>query len=86
MTPEYRNLCGPIVRKSRVRLGLSQEQLAAKCQRMGWDISRDIVARIEGQVRWVADYELSLLGHVLGISPTDLIPPFKAALKNASYL
>jgi len=27
--------------------------LAAKCQRIGWDIERDTIAKIEAQNRWV---------------------------------
>ena len=43
----------------RSRRGWSQPVLAAKCQLAGWDVSRDIIARIELRVRWVADFELS---------------------------
>lgn len=32
---------------------------------LGWDISRDIVASIEGRGRVVADFELLILAHVL---------------------
>lgn len=39
----------------------------------GWDISRDIVARIEGQTRWVGDFELVKLADVLGVPATDLL-------------
>lgn len=62
------------MRELRNRLGWSQEQLAAKCQMAGWDISRSIVAAIEGQVRWVGDFELMLLARVFHVSPGDLFP------------
>lgn len=69
-----KNIVGPKVRELRDRLDWSQETLAAKCQMAGWDISRSIVAAIEGQVRWVGDFELVLLAHVLRVSPSDLLP------------
>ena len=69
-----KNIVGPKVRETRDRLGWSQEKLAAKCQMAGWDISRGIVAAIEGRVRWVGDFELVLLAHVLRVPASDLLP------------
>lgn len=67
--PTYpRNIIGPQLRRLRYERGLSQPELAAECQRMGWDISRDIIARIEGQTRWVADFELLLLARAFKVS------------------
>ena len=37
--------------------GWSQEKLATVCQLRSWDISLGVVARIEGGVRWIADFE-----------------------------
>ncbi len=72
--PLPKNLVGPQVSKLRYQRGLSQSGLAAKCQRMGWAISRGIVAGIEGQVRCVTDLELALLARVLGTSLDELLP------------
>ena len=71
------NVCGPQVRRIRTDLGLSQPQFAQKCQLAGWDVSRDIIARIECQTRWVGDFELVNLAAVLGVSVTDLLPEGK---------
>ncbi len=68
-----RNIVGQMVRKRRNQLDLSQGDFAARCQRMGWDISRDIVARIELQIRIVPDFELVKLAEVLGISIEELM-------------
>ena len=69
-----KNLVGPQVSKLRYQHGLSQNELAAKCQRLGWNISRGIVAGIEGQVRCVTDLEFALLARVLGTSLDALLP------------
>lgn len=70
-----RNIVGPQVRRIRYERELSQPDLAAKCQRIGWDISRDIIARIESRVRWVADGELVFLARSLNVPLVELFPP-----------
>ena len=70
----FKNVVGPQVRKLRDQKGWSQAMLAAKCQLSGWDISRSIVAAIEGRIRWVGDFELLMLAKVLHVSPIDLLP------------
>lgn len=72
--PRPKNIVGPHVRRRRDQLGWSQSALAAKCQVAGWDISRGIVAAIEGRVRWVGDFELVMLARVLHVSPMELLP------------
>ena len=52
----------------------SQPELAAKCQLAGWDVSRDIIARIECRTRWVGDFELAILADVLKVEITELLP------------
>jgi transcriptional regulator with XRE-family HTH domain len=69
-----KNVIGPLVNKFRNGLGISQEELAARCQRLGWDIARDTITRIEGGNRLVADYELFLLAAALKIPPALLLP------------
>jgi hypothetical protein len=48
--------------------------LAAKCQALGWDITRDIVATIEGRSRWIGDFELVMLARILAVPIADLLP------------
>lgn len=72
-----KNLVGPQVRRIRVHGALAQSELAARCQRQGWDIDRNTIAKIEGGARWVKDYELFELaralrvpvGRLLGLKP-----------------
>jgi len=60
-----RNVIGPQLRKIRNERQMTQDLLAARLQRAGWDISRSSLAKIEAQLRWVADCELYLLSSVL---------------------
>lgn len=69
-----RNLVGPQVRRARSRLEMTQEDLATKLQLAGWDVSRASLAKIEAQLRWVADAKLYLLADVLGVAMADLFP------------
>lgn len=78
-----KNLVGPQLSQLRNQAGLSQAALAAKCQRMGWDISRGIVAGIEGRVRCVTEWELLLLARALGVPLEALLPRPGAELQKA---
>ena len=69
-----KNVIGPELCRLRVRVGLSQEELAAKCQLRGWDITRLTITRIEARARLVADYEILLLAEVLRVNPMALLP------------
>jgi DNA-binding XRE family transcriptional regulator len=68
------NIVGPQIRKARYQLSLSQEQLAARCQLLGLDISRSTLAQIEIRLRFVSDNELLILASVLDVSTDDLFP------------
>ena len=69
------NLIGTQVSKARTDLGLSQAGLAAKCQRKGWDLSRDVLARIESGIRGITDKEMAIFCDVLGMPVQELLPP-----------
>ena len=69
------NLIGTQVSEARKDLGLSQAGLAAKCQRKGWDLSRDVLARIESGVRGITDKEIAIFCEVLRVPVQDLLPP-----------
>ena len=68
-----RNIVGPVVRELREKQNLTQSDLVTKLNLLGWDVSRDIVARIEGQIRWVADFEIVKLAASLGVEYTELL-------------
>lgn len=69
-----RNIVGHQVMLLRNARGWSQEKLASVCQLAGWDVSRGVIARIEGGVRWVADFELLKLASALRVSVPELYP------------
>lgn len=68
-----KNICGARVKAARKKLGLSQEQLAARLQVSGVVIERNSISRIESGTRFVADYELLILSNVLDVSPSYLL-------------
>jgi transcriptional regulator with XRE-family HTH domain len=55
--------------------GLSQEQLAAKCCILGFDLSRGTLAKIEAGIRCVTDAELRVLARSLRVKMDELFPP-----------
>lgn len=69
-----KNIVGPQVMQLRNERDWSQEKFASVCQLRGWDISRGVVARIEGGVRWVADFELLELASALEVPVPELYP------------
>ena len=56
------------MRQTRERENLSQEQLAAKLQLAGLNITQKAVSRMETGKRVIADYELAYLADVLDVT------------------
>jgi transcriptional regulator with XRE-family HTH domain len=81
---DAQNLAGPILRKLRVAHGLSQAELAVRCQRHGWDASREMVNHIEMRVRVLRDYELLALAKALNVLPSKLLPNEKEVFRRLS--
>ena len=71
------NIIGKQVARLRNQLDLSQDQLSAKCQRVGLDISRGTLAKIEAGIRCVSDGEALLLAQALGVGVSELFPKGK---------
>lgn len=57
--------------------------LVAKCNLVGWDLSRETLAKIESQIRWVSDAELVCFAVVLNVEVTVLLPPQKSLRRTA---
>lgn len=67
-----RNLIGPQVARIRYARGMTQDELAAKCQVAGLDISRSTLAKIEAQIRCATDYDVWQLSRILRVSMEEL--------------
>lgn len=67
------NLSGARVKEARLRLGLSQEELAVKLQLLGLQIGQMAVSRIETGKRLVPDFELPILAEALGVTTDWLL-------------
>ena len=67
------NLVGPAVSRLRYQRGLSQTRFAALLQRHGWDVSREVVARIETRRRRVADFEAVFIARCLKVPVAELL-------------
>lgn len=67
------NLCGERVREAPMRMGWSQEELAAKLQLAGLQLGQMAVSRIETGKRVVPDFELPILAEVLRVSTDWLL-------------
>ena len=68
-----KNICGKRVKEARKKLGLSQDDLAARLQVSGVIIERNSISRIESGIRFVADYELLVLSKALNVTPAYLL-------------
>lgn len=66
------NVIGPQVRHLREQNQMTQEELTAQCNLLGWNISRGTLAKIEAQVRRVTDEEVVLIAEALKVGISEL--------------
>lgn len=66
------NRIGEQVGRLRVKNGWTQEQMTAKCNLEGFNISRGTLAKIESKTRKVSDFEVELLCRALNVDPNTL--------------
>ncbi|MCR9780065.1 helix-turn-helix domain-containing protein [Vibrio parahaemolyticus] len=76
---------GAQVRKLRKEQKLTQEQLSARCNVIGLDISRGTLAKIEAGVRQVIDTEIVQLATALKVEEKDLFPRRIDRINTALY-
>ena len=72
MNKEYEKIVGTNIRTLRERAGLTQEQLSARLQVSGCDITRSAVAKIEVGQRHIYVDEIKLLKEILGVEYIDI--------------
>ena len=69
---ENKNLIGGNLKKLRIKLKISQQELSNKLELLGVYVCRGSVSRIEDYSRTVTDIELFAIAEVLGIDPKEL--------------
>lgn len=67
------NISGPKIKEARLRLDMTQEELAIKLQLLGLQMGQMAVSRIETGKRLVPDFELPLLAEALGVTTNWLL-------------
>ena len=72
MNSEYEKTIGTNIRKLREKAGMTQEQLSAKLQVGGCDITRSAVAKIEVGQRHIYPDEIKLIKEILNVSYDDI--------------
>lgn len=63
-----RNMSGARVTQARLAKGMKQNELLAKLQTIGIEISTPALSLLEGQKRPVTDFELNALADILDVS------------------
>lgn len=63
-----RNLVGAHVELARKNLGMKQKELLAQLQVNGIDMNASGLSKLEGQIRYVTDFELVALSNILNVS------------------
>ena len=67
-----KNISGERIREARLKLRLSQSDLAARVVE-GVTMERDSISRIEIGTRFIPDYEIPVFARVLGVSALWLL-------------
>ena len=62
------NVCGIQIAKHRKQMGKSQRELAEDLQRLGLDVDKNAIQRIEAGKRFVTDIELVYISQALKLS------------------
>lgn len=63
-----KNLIGARVETARKKKGMKQKDLLAKLQVQGVELNASGLSKLEGQIRYVTDFELLALARILDVS------------------
>ncbi len=63
-----KNLIGARVESARKNQGMKQKELLAQLQVRGVDLNSSGLSKLEGQIRFVSDFELLALADILNVS------------------
>lgn len=68
------NIVGKEICRLRTAAGITQDNLAARCSLLGFEIGRSTVSHIETGLRGVSDLEMVLLAMALRVTVAELVP------------
>ncbi|MBO2652710.1 helix-turn-helix transcriptional regulator [Shewanella algae] len=66
------NILGKAIRHFRKQRKLTQDELTARCNVGGLDLSRSTLAKVEANCRQLTDVEIQVFANALGVSEGDL--------------
>lgn len=72
MDKNYDRIFGQNIRRLRIDIGLTQEQLAVKLQLAGCDITRSALAKMEAGQRHIYPDEIKKLRMIMDIDYSDM--------------
>jgi len=68
-----RNVVGAKIEQKRKEMGLKQKDLLTQLQIKGIDLNASGLSKLEGQLRFVTDFELKAISEVLGVTVNWLL-------------
>lgn len=68
-----RNIVGAKIEQKRKSMGMKQKDLLTRLQIKGIDLNASGLSKLEGQLRYVTDFELKAISEVLGMSYEELL-------------
>ena len=71
-----RNIISKQLKIARVKMGLTQNQLASRMQLLNINIDQQMISKIENNRRIVTDYELACFCKILSASEKEMLKDF----------
>ena len=68
-----RNIIGEKIELQRKAMGMKQKDLLTQLQIKGIDLNASGLSKLEGQLRYVTDFELKAISEVLGVTVNYLL-------------
>lgn len=72
ITNNIYNICGKNIKKIRKEQKVTQDELCARMQVMGYQISRSDISKVENGKKFITDFELVGFSKALKVSILDL--------------
>lgn len=72
ITNNIYNICGKNIKKIRKEQKVTQDELCARMQVMGYQISRSDISKLENGKKFITDFEIVGFSNALKVSILDL--------------